>query len=122
LVAQEDDVIAQAHQVLRELSAIDEVRQAFQLREIELRTFERDLEARHEQGLAEGLAIGEAKGRTEGRVEGTLDSLRMVLSSRGIPVTLEARRTMASCGDAVLANRWLMRALTMGPDDDLFAD
>jgi len=29
---------------------------------------------------------------------------------------------MALCSDAVLANRWLMRALTMGPDDDLFAD
>jgi len=130
LVAQEDDVIAQAHRVLRELSAIDEVRQAFHLREIELRTFEHDLEARHEQGLAEGLAIGETKGRTEGRiegrtegrVEGTLDSLMMVLSSRGIPITPDARRTMALCSDAVLANRWLMRALTMGPDDDLFAD
>jgi len=109
LVAQEDDVIAQAHRVLRELSAIDEVRQAFHLREIELRTFERDLEARHEQGVVQG------------RVEGTLDSLMMVLSSRGIPITLDARRTMALCGDAVLANRWLMRALTMGPDD-LFAD
>jgi hypothetical protein len=56
------------------------------------------------QGKAEGLAEGEAKGLSE--------ALLLLVTTRGLPVTDDERRTILACRDLARLERWLRVAVT----------
>ena len=64
------------------------------------------------EGLAEGRTEGLAEGRTEGLAEGKRDTLRMILTERGLALTAAQRRRIDGCSEIPQLDAWLKRALT----------
>ena len=57
-------------------------------------------------------AEGRERGREEGRVEGQKGALRALLEARGIALGPADAARIASCGDASVLERWIVRAAT----------
>jgi len=64
------------------------------------------------RGLAQGKTEGLAEGRTEGLAEGKRDTLRMILTERGLALTAAQRRRIDGSSDIPQLDAWLKRALT----------
>jgi len=117
-VAMQDENIAEALKVLRELSADLAVRKAAEDREAEHRLLMMELEKEGREKMEQGLAIG----RVEGEAKGLVGSILRVLSTRGIEASPHARQRVEACRDIETLDRWFTRALTMNVGDPLFAE
>jgi hypothetical protein len=67
----------------------------------------------HRRSCAEGEAQGEAKGKAE--------ALLMCLRRRGMAITDDQQRRIATCTDLVTVDRWLERAFSVASVDELLA-
>lgn len=85
----------------------------------ELDAYRRVIDEIHQaQELAE---VRWAEGRAEGRVEGKITAILTFLAARGIAVTAEARARIEACQDLATLDRWITRAATAAPVEDVLA-
>jgi hypothetical protein len=71
-----------------------------------------------EQGRAEGLA----EGRAEGRAEGFRAAVIEAVGARGIALSDRGRARLGACRDVATLQRWHVRAVTAGSEDEVFAE
>ncbi|MZE76196.1 hypothetical protein [Streptomyces xinghaiensis] len=60
--------------------------------------------------------------REEGRAEGRAEDILMILETRGLPVSGEARERITGCADPDVLRHWLSRAVTAGRTEEIFAE
>ncbi|MBV7668310.1 hypothetical protein STHAL_02165 [Streptomyces halstedii] len=65
---------------------------------------------------------GRVQGRAEGRVQAWVEGILYVFDVRGIDVTDEMRRRVATCGDMKLLRHWLGRAIVAGTAAEVFGE
>lgn len=64
------------------------------------------------EGQLAGRLEGQREGRLEGRLEGQRDALCALLKARGFVLSPAEEGRIASCRDAAVFERWIMRAAT----------
>ncbi|MER7311501.1 MULTISPECIES: hypothetical protein [Streptomyces] len=70
----------------------------------------------------EGRVQGRAEAREEGRVQAWVQGILYAFDVRGIDVTDEMRRRVATCGDMELLRHWLGRAVVAGTAAEVFRE
>ncbi|MBI2568229.1 MAG: hypothetical protein HYV63_14485 [Candidatus Schekmanbacteria bacterium] len=71
-----------------------------------------------------GRELGElySRGRAEGKAEGKAELILRVLAARGVQVSADQRRIIASCRDPEVLDRWFDKALAVTDACQLFQD
>jgi Uma2 family endonuclease len=78
-----------------------------------------NLEARAEQAQAQAE---QAQAQAEQAMTGLRDAILTLLDTRRIPCPDEARARLLSCQEPAVLQRWLLRAMTAGTLDEVFAE
>ncbi|MFF9013323.1 hypothetical protein ACF09C_10210 [Streptomyces sp. NPDC014870] len=60
--------------------------------------------------------------RAEGRAESSAAAILIVLEQRGLEVSDAVRERVTGCDDPEVLRRWLVRAVTVGSAEEIFAD
>ena len=110
-VAEEDEMIAEAYDVLRELSNDRDTRIAARKRLDELKLYALDMRAEREQGRVEG--------REEGSAKTFASNILSLLENKGIDITSDARKRIEECRDIDRLKAWFNRAMRLNPADML---
>lgn len=74
-----------------------------------------------EDGQAQGKAAGKAEGKAEGRAEEAARMVLLLLETRGLDITDDARARITTCTDLDQLETWATRAITAQTFDDLFS-
>ena len=64
----------------------------------------------------------EAQAQAEAALTALREGIVALLGARGITCSEEARMRLASCAEAAVLQRWLLRAMTAGAEGEVFAD
>jgi flagellar biosynthesis/type III secretory pathway protein FliH len=65
--------------------------------------------------------LGKAESKAEGEARGEAKALMMILKRRGMAITDEQQRHIVACTDLDTLDRWLDRAFSVTPVDELLA-
>jgi hypothetical protein len=67
------------------------------------------------------VAEGKSEGKVEGRAEGKAEAIFIILSGRGMPISVETRSRILACTDVGQLDKWIQRASTAVAIEDLFS-
>ncbi len=72
-------------------------------------------------GRDEGVKLGRDEGVKLGRAAGMRESLLLLLTARGVVLTVTQRGRVDACEDAATLERWISRAITATSAEDVMA-
>ena len=78
------------------------------------------LERGRQQGLERGRQQGLERGMEEGQTRRAVESVLMVLRTRGLPISDEQRGRIEACRELAQLDRWLRAAVSAETTDDIF--
>ena len=80
-----------------------------------------EMEPQIEKFFSEAHRRSYDQGKAEGKAEGKTEALLMVLRRRGLAMTDDQQRRIATCADVATVDRWLDRSFSVASVDELFA-
>lgn len=65
--------------------------------------------------------VDEAQAQAEKALTALLEGIAALLGARGITCSSEAQARLSSCSDASTLQRWLLKAMTAGTEEEVFS-